>query len=62
MNTVKDYELTNTDKLKKLLKKYEIENEDAILNLDNEKNIDCEIDINIIRMELTKRMWFQDSI
>jgi len=59
MRTIEKYELTETKKLKSMLKKYEAENEDAILTLDKDKNIDCEIDISLIRMELTKRLWYE---
>lgn len=58
MKTIEKYELTSTEDLKSMIKKYEILNEDAIINLDDEKTTDYEIDISLIRMELTKRMWF----
>ncbi len=69
MKTIEKYEQMETEILQLLLKKYEtlLENTELIIdkaksmneNYDNFKRIsdDYEIDIHLIRMELTKRTW-----
>jgi len=73
MKTIEKYEKTDTKKLKLMFKKYEELLEKNELEIDklkyenknylNLKEIsdDYEIDINIIRMILTKRMWYQEN-
>ena len=72
-DTIKLYEEMKTEKLKTLLKSLEtsLYNTDFIMNeieqdselikqLDN-KIKDYEIDISLIRMELNKRLWFENE-
>ena len=73
MKTIEKYEKTDTKKLKLMFKKYEELLEKNELEIDklkyenknylNLKEIsdDYEIDINIIRMILTKRMLYQEN-
>ena len=68
--TIKNYEKTETIILQSLLKEYDtfLENTDLLIERAKEKNEDCEdlekmskdyeIDVHLIRMELTKRLWF----
>lgn len=74
MNTNENYEQTGDDELKVILKQYEELLEKNELEIDklketNEKHShlqeisdDYEIDINIVRMILTKRMWYQETL
>lgn len=67
MKTIEIYEKTKTKELQALLTKYEIYLEEGNIHLerysndDNQKLLEemknYEIDINLIRMELTKRIW-----
>lgn len=69
MKTIEKYETTKTIILQKLLKEYEdlLENTDINIEMCKMKNENCsdlekisknyEIDIHLIRMELTKRLW-----
>lgn len=70
MKTIEKYEKTETSKLKKILKNFEEKSEKNELIMDYMRSIDrkCvdlqkmnddyEIDISLIRMELTKRLWY----
>jgi len=70
MKTVETYEKTETLELQMLLKQYEtfLENTEILIERAKSKDEDCsklekiskdyEIDMNLIRMELTKRLWF----
>ena len=72
MKTIEKYEKTDTKKLKLMFKKYEYLLEKNELEIDKLKDSnkiyyhlkeisdDYEIDINIIRMILTKRMWYSE--
>lgn len=67
MKTIEFYEKVKTNKLQSLLKKYELEQNEIELNLEENFNSelkntsdDYEIDIHLIRMELNKRLWFND--
>jgi len=74
MKTNENYEKTGDKELKSILIQYEELLENTELEIDKlkelnknhlylqEKSDDYEIDINIIRMILTKRMWYQESI
>ena len=77
MKTIEIYEQTDTVKLQSLLKEYEDKSEGndtlivrAKFNDDNYDELqkisdDYEIDIHLIRMELTKRLWcgtFEEQI
>ena len=74
MKTNENYEKTSDKELKSILIQYEELLENTELEIDKlkelnknhlhlqEKSDDYEIDINIIRMILTKRMWYQESI
>jgi hypothetical protein len=69
MKTIEIYEQTETEILKLLLKEYEEKSESNEILMDEYKseskiyenikriNNDYEIDIRLIRMELTKRLW-----
>jgi hypothetical protein len=69
MKTIKIYEETETKTLQSLLKEYEIflENTDLLIERAKNRNEKCddlekmskdyEIDVSLIRMELTKRLW-----
>ncbi len=71
MKTIEKYEKTKTSELKKLLIEFERKSEKNELIMDYMKlinrncddlqiiNEDYDIDINLIRMELTKRMWYK---
>jgi len=69
MKTIEIYEKTDITELQKLLTHYEAvlqyneilirdseTNDEYLVELEK-KSIDYEIDINIIRMELNKRLW-----
>lgn len=70
MRTIDFYEKMENNKLKYLYKKYEKISENNQLIIENKKinkqycdklikiNKDYDIDINLIRMELTKRLWY----
>lgn len=70
MKMIEMYEKTETSKLKKILIDYEEKSEKNELIMDYMRSIDrnCvdlqkinddyEIDISLIRMELTKRLWY----
>ena len=70
MKTIEFYEQIETNILQTLLKEYEtfLENTELLINraknldIDYEKlekmSKDYEIDVHLIRMELTKRLWF----
>ena len=67
MKTIEFYEKTNTKKLQLLLKKYEPILNDIELNLEDNYDSDLkklsedyDIDIHLIRMELNKRLWYND--
>ena len=69
MKTIETYEKTKTQELQILLKEYEtfLENTDLLIERAKLKNEnydklqkmsdDYEIDIHLIRMQLTKRLW-----
>jgi len=76
MKTIEIYEKTKTKKLQLLLNQYEtyVENGNLILEKFEENNVkdegyvalknkvnDYEIDVHLIRMILTKRLWFEDQ-
>lgn len=70
MKTIEKYEKSETDELKKLLEYHE--KVSKLINLQIKKfnisdkqyqkfkniSCNCEIDINLIRMELNKRLWY----
>jgi len=70
MKTIETYEKTETLELQMLLTQYEtfLENTEILIERAKSKNEDYsklekiskdyEIDMNLIRMELTKRLWF----
>lgn len=70
MKTIETYEKTETQKLQILLTEYEtfLENTEILIERAKSKDEDYtkleiirkdyEIDMNLIRMELTKRLWF----
>ena len=68
MKTIEVIENQNTKKLQNILKEMEIEKNKIDLILENEylsseleqMNKDYEIDIHLIRMELTKRLWYNN--
>ena len=72
MKTIEFYEGEETSKLRSLLKNYEKISEENELLIDKAKeegynyselekeNNDYEIDIRLIRMELNKRLWYED--
>lgn len=72
MKTIEFYEGEETSKLRSLLKDYEKISEENELLIDKAKeegynyyelekeNRDYEIDIRLIRMELNKRLWYED--
>jgi len=77
MKTIEIYEQTETSKLQSLLKEFEDKSESNEILIERAKsnddnydelqkmNDDYEIDIHIIRMELTKRLWcghFKETI
>lgn len=66
MDTIKHYEKTKTTELQLLLKELEMLSEKNEILIENNKelkrqlkkqNDDYEIDIRLIRMELSKRLW-----
>ena len=71
MKTIETYEQTKTQELQILLKQYEtfLDNTDILIEIAKSRNEsyaklekmskDYEIDIHLIRMELTKRLWFE---
>jgi hypothetical protein len=76
MKTIEIYEKTKTKKLQLLLNQYEtyVENGSILLEKFEENNVkdegymtlknnvnDYEIDVHLIRMILTKRLWFEDQ-
>ncbi len=73
MKTIEIYEKSKTSELKKLLIEFEEKSEKNELIMDYMKSInkncddlqklnnDYEIDINLIRMELTKRLWYNKN-
>lgn len=73
MKTIEIYEKLKTDELKKYLKYHENVSKILDLKMKNSKlsnkqyekfkNIsnNCEIDIHLIRMELSKRLWYNDT-
>jgi len=70
MRTIDVYEKTKTSELKTLLVDFEKKSENNEIIMDYMKSInrncedlqkindDCEIDISLIRIELTKRLWY----
>lgn len=74
MKTIEIYEETETKTLQSLLKEYEtfLENTDLLIErakLRNEKfdelekmSKDYEIDVSLIRTELTKRLWIESEL
>jgi hypothetical protein len=73
MKTIEIYEKSKTSELKKLLIEFEEKSEKNELIMDYMKSInkncddlqklndDYEIDISLIRMELTKRLWYNKN-
>lgn len=72
MKTIEIYEQSETAVLQSLLKEFEtfLENTDNLINRSKSNNEnydslqqmsdDYEIDIHLIRMQLTKRLWVED--
>ena len=67
MKTIEVIEKQKTKKLQSVLKKIEFEQNEIDLKLEENFNSelkkisdDYEIDIHLIRMELNKRLWFND--
>ena len=67
MKTIDNIENKETKKLQNILKELELKQNSVDVELDNYFNSDLkkisddyEIDIHIIRMELSKRLWFND--
>lgn len=73
MKTIEFYENSETKLLQSLLKEYEtfLENTDLLIDRAKLKNENCEelekmskdyeIDVHLIRMELTKRIWLNEN-
>ena len=73
MKTIEQYEITDTVKLQSLLKKFEkiSERNEILIEMAIEENTNCEdlqkensdyaIDISLIRMELNRRLWSEES-
>ena len=68
-NSIENYRRMKTERLQMLLKSYEsvVDNLELLLyKHKDDKDIkqkydDYTIDVNLIRMELTKRLWFEDK-